>query len=110
MLDYEEFYRQLDMLYESSDVSKIEEYLKTKEMQLGQNDRKDRLTVQNEIMSLYRGTDRFEEAIRVAEIMKKEMLEIGFADTQQYAVVLLNEATTYQKMSESCKRRVGACV
>ncbi|MDO4288730.1 MAG: tetratricopeptide repeat protein [Eubacterium sp.] len=100
MFERQQFYRELDAVYKSRSFDRVKAYLLEQKKRLGVEDIKNSLTVDNELMSLYRGVDRLSESVRIAEHMKEKMREIGFGGTEQYAIVLLNEATAYQKMSK----------
>lgn len=121
MFNREVFYRQLDEVYERRDLDAIEQFLLDTQRRLSEEsayntpscdlcitpaDRialnssyvKNLLTVQNELLSLYRGINRFEECLRISSAMKEEMADLGLKKTDQYAILLLNEGTAYRMM------------
>lgn len=121
MFNRDVFYRQLDEVYERRDLDAIERFLLDTQRRLSEErayntpscdlcitpaDRialnsgyvKNLLTVQNELLSLYRGINRFEECLRISSAMKEEMEDLGLKKTDQYAILLLNEGTAYRMM------------
>lgn len=123
MFNRDVFYRQLDEVYERRDVDVIENFLLDTQRRLAEErayampgcdmcitpqDRetlnsgyvKNLLTVQNELLSLYRGVGRFDECLQISNVMKQEMRDLGMAKTEQYAIVLLNEGTAYRMMKD----------
>lgn len=123
MLDRDLFYKQLDAVYERRDLAAIEQFLLDTQQKLAQTraeeypacelcltpeDKqnlnsgylRDLLTVQNELMSFYRSTGRFDESLRISGTMKEEMRDLGLAGSEQYAIVLLNEGTAFRMMGD----------
>lgn len=123
MFNREVFYHQLDDVYERRDIGAIEKFLLDTQRALAEErayntpacdlcitpaDRialnsgyvKNLLTVQNELLSLYRGVNRFEECLRISSVMKEEMADLGLLKTDQYAILLLNEGTAYRMMGK----------
>lgn len=124
MFNRDVFYRQLDEVYERRDLDAIERFLLDTQRRLSEErayntpscdlcitpaDRialnsgyvKNLLTVQNELLSLYRGINRFEECLRISSAMKEEMEDLGLKKTDQYAILLLNEGTAYRMMGRT---------
>lgn len=124
MFNRDVFYSQLDEVYERRDIDAIERFLLDTQRRLAEErayntpscdlcitpaDRislnsgyvKNLLTVQNELLSLYRGVNRFEECLQISSIMKEEMEDLGLKKTEQYAILLLNEGTAYRMMGRT---------
>lgn len=124
MFNRDVFYRQLDEVYERRDIDAIEKFLLDTQRALAEErayntpscdlcitpaDRinlnsgylKNLLTVQNELLSLYRGVNRFNECLRISSVMKEEMEDLGLLKTDQYAILLLNEGTAYRMMGRT---------
>ena len=117
------FYEQLDEVYEQRDVDAIERFLLDTQRSLAQERAeafpacdlcitpqmadslnsgyiRNLLTVQNELLSLYRGVNRFAECLQISSVMKEEMKDLGLLKTEPYAILLLNEGTAYRMMGE----------
>ena len=123
MFNREVFYRQLDEVYERRDVGAIESFLLNTQQILAQERAeaypgcemcitpgmadslnsgylKNLLTVQNELLSLYRGVNRFDECLQISAVMKEEMKDLNLLKTEQYAILLINEGTAYRMMQD----------
>jgi len=117
------FYRQLDEVYERRDVGAIEQFLLDTQRRLAEDRAyampgcdlcvtpqeremlnsgyvKNLLTVQNELLSLYRGVNRFDECLQISAVMKQEMKDLRMDQTDQYAILLLNEGTAFRMMRD----------
>lgn len=123
MFNRDVFYHQLDEVYERRDVGVIEKFLLDTQRALAEEraygtpscdlcitpaDRialnsgylRNLLTVQNELLSLYRGVNRFDECLWISSLMKEEMADLGLLKTDQYAILLLNEGTACRMMGK----------
>lgn len=113
-MDINKILNQLDALFETKQIEKVESFL-TSCMELAQKegDVESQITLWNEMIGFYRDISQYEKCLVCCENVKKLMIQVGLEDTTAFATTLLNVATGYRacgllKESEQTYRQVFA--
>ena len=97
MFNLDSFLEKLDEMY--NNPKELEDYLAGGVSDaLAQNDKGAALVILNELMGLYRVTDKYEKCLNCAEKALALSDELGIKGTVNYGTVLLNIATAYRVM------------
>ena len=89
----EEFYAQLDALFQAGDLEKIEAFLK---QNLSLRSGAEKVAVLNELAGFYRGISRYDESVQNFQEALTLLEQAGQKNSNAYATVLLNLAGVYR--------------
>ncbi len=101
----EEFYRVLDDLYEKGNQDEVRRFLEEQLKILdasGGTDEENRLAVAvcNEAGSYYRGRNEWNACLPLYDKLLMKLREMGLAESEPYAIALMNRATAYRFMGK----------
>ena len=117
-MNYSEFYRTLDRLYEEQDQEKIEHFLRERIQTVEKPDEsaaadeidaKKRLAaaVFNEAASWYRGKGDWDRCLSLYERLISSLQELGITEGENYATALMNRGTAYRFMGKAAGAEEG---
>lgn len=103
-IDTKRFIEKLDSYYSKNDYAGAERHLKywLSEASAG-NDLRGQFTVYNEMMGMYRKTDRYEEAVSASEKAIALISSLGIENTAAAGTAYVNAATVYKTFGMSDK-------
>ena len=103
-MEMNNFYYQVDRLFEEKKVKEAEEFMKETLAQAeAESDAGAVITVCNELGGYYRALSRYSDGIPLYEKALKLMCDMGLARSEHYGTTLVNYATTYTMAGDTIK-------
>lgn len=98
-----EFYKRLDWYHAQGDLYGVEQFLlecANQPLKNPQEDQEDRISIYNELGSLYRGTGRYAQSLDVFEKARTLAADSIGTNCSQYATILNNMAGSYRLVKD----------
>ena len=103
-MEMNNFYYQVDRLFEEKKLNEAEEFMKETLAQAeAESDAGAVITVCNELGGYYRAVSRYSDGIPLYEKALKLMRDMGLARSEHYGTTLVNYATTYTMAGDTIK-------
>ena len=103
-MEMNNFYYQVDRLFEEKKLNEGEEFMKETLAQAeAESDAGAVITVCNELGGYYRAVSRYSDGIPLYEKALKLMRDMGLAHSEHYGTTLVNYATTYTMAGDTIK-------
>ena len=103
-MEMNNFYYQVDRLFEEKKLNEAEEFMKETLAQAeAESDAGAVITVCNELGGYYRAVSRYSDGIPLYEKALKLMRDMGMARSEHYGTTLVNYATTYTMAGDTIK-------
>ena len=103
-MEMNNFYYQVDRLFEEKKLNEAEEFMKETLAQAeAESDAGAVITVCNELGGYYRAVSRYSDGIPLYEKALKLMRDMGLAHSEHYGTTLVNYATTYTMAGDTIK-------
>lgn len=103
-MEMNNFYYQVDRLFEEKKLNEAEEFMKETLAQAEtESDAGAVITVCNELGGYYRAVSRYSDGIPLYEKALKLMRDMGLAHSEHYGTTLVNYATTYTMAGDTIK-------
>ena len=103
-MEMNNFYYQLDRLFEEKKLKEAEEFMKETLAQAeAESDAGAVITVCNELGGYYRAVSRYSDGIPLYEKALKLMRDMGLERSEHYGTTLVNYATTYTMAGDTIK-------